>query len=263
MKFLHEVESKFYGKKRKESKQALYECPRCLRQIELGVFNVNKNKPIICKHCAIELSRKTHGLTKHPLYKVWDAMKDRCYREKSTRYEYYGGIGVSVCDEWKNDFKKFYDWAIDIWKPGLQIDKDILCKKLNIYPKIYSPETCLFVTPRENGMNSSHTILPDKEAKLIECELNNCKDIYGERDKIAKKHNISMTQLSNFISSSRMNIVNKGRGKAKKITDEQENEILRLRRERYQFKEIEKIIGVNWSTCRTSIRRFKENGGIV
>lgn len=39
-------------------------------------------------------------------------MKTRCYNPKYSLYEGYGGRGITVCDEWRNDFKAFYDWAI-------------------------------------------------------------------------------------------------------------------------------------------------------
>lgn len=52
-----------------------------------------------------------HGLYKSRLYWVWHSMKDRCYNPKATSYKHYGGRGIKVCDEWKNSFKAFYDWA--------------------------------------------------------------------------------------------------------------------------------------------------------
>ena len=52
-----------------------------------------------------------HGLYKSRLYWVWHSMKDRCYNPKATSYKHYGGRGIKVCDEWKNSFKTFYDWA--------------------------------------------------------------------------------------------------------------------------------------------------------
>lgn len=56
---------------------------------------------------------RTHGLShKSHLYSVWKGMKDRCYREKCKSYKNYGGRGISVCDEWRNDYKAFHDWAI-------------------------------------------------------------------------------------------------------------------------------------------------------
>ena len=53
-----------------------------------------------------------HGLAGHRLYKVWTKMKDRCYNRNNADYVYYGGRGISVCNEWKDDIKAFYDWAM-------------------------------------------------------------------------------------------------------------------------------------------------------
>jgi len=50
-----------------------------------------------------------HGLKSHKTYKLWLNMKERCYNDKKSNYKYYGGRGIIVCDEWRNDFKAFYD----------------------------------------------------------------------------------------------------------------------------------------------------------
>lgn len=50
---------------------------------------------------------KTNGLWKHPLHKTYEMMIDRCYNEKSISYRYYGARGISVCDEWRNNFVQF------------------------------------------------------------------------------------------------------------------------------------------------------------
>jgi phosphodiesterase/alkaline phosphatase D-like protein len=42
-------------------------------------------------------------------YKSWVAMNSRCYNSKSISYKYYGGRGITVCDEWRHDFMKFYE----------------------------------------------------------------------------------------------------------------------------------------------------------
>lgn len=90
---------------------------------------------------------KTHGLSKHPLYTVWRAVKNRCYNETFEQYKDYGGKGVVMCQEWLDSFQSFYDWCIQNgWKIGLQIDKDIKGDGL-----IYSPTTCCFVTAKENS----------------------------------------------------------------------------------------------------------------
>jgi hypothetical protein len=40
-------------------------------------------------------------------YYVWVALKQRCYNKKNKAYKYYGGKGVTVCDDWKNSFELF------------------------------------------------------------------------------------------------------------------------------------------------------------
>lgn len=103
-----------------------------------------------------ELEQKTkHGYRKakdtHPTYKVWRSILDRCYDKNNPAYKWYGAVGVTMCDEWKDNPKAFCDWAISHgWSEGKHIDKDILCEKLNIHPHIYSPETCQFVSAKEN-----------------------------------------------------------------------------------------------------------------
>lgn len=117
---------------------------RCVCGIEeeVNVRRLKSGRKKSCGCIAIE-----HGLSKHPLYKAWHGMRDRCANDK-----YYQNR-VTVCKEWDSDFMAFYNWAIDKWKPGLELDKDILySKKFGVkVGVIYSPEFCCFVTPKENG----------------------------------------------------------------------------------------------------------------
>lgn len=94
---------------------------------------------------------KTHMLRSHPLYSVWLGMRSRCYKNYNDMYHAYGAKGVKVCDEWLTDFKAFYDWSMSNgYKKGLQIDKDKIPKQKGVEPILYSPETCCFLTPKEN-----------------------------------------------------------------------------------------------------------------
>lgn len=95
-----------------------------------------------------------HGLTNHPLYVVWKDIKERCYRKKAKNYPLYGGKGVRMCDQWKNDFKAFHKWCIENgWEAGLHVDKD---KKGN--PLLYSPETCSILTTAENQKFKNNSV---------------------------------------------------------------------------------------------------------
>ena len=59
----------------------------------------------------IERSTK-HGFAKrnekHPLYRTWLNMKDRCNNPNNKRWKHYGGRRITVCERW-NDFTKFIE----------------------------------------------------------------------------------------------------------------------------------------------------------
>ena len=59
----------------------------------------------------------------HPLHKRWERMKARCHSPTDLSYCDYGGRGITVCDEWRNDF---WQYVADIGLPpgpGLTVDR--------------------------------------------------------------------------------------------------------------------------------------------
>jgi hypothetical protein len=85
-----------------------------------------------------------HGLHKHKLYQIYYSMLYRCSNQKVQRWKYYGGKGVSVCDDWRDSFMSFYDWAMSNgYKDGLSIDR--IDSNLN-----YDPANCRWITVSEN-----------------------------------------------------------------------------------------------------------------
>jgi hypothetical protein len=95
--------------------------------------------------------RLTHGFSKHPLFWVWVAMRERCYNPNHPDYSKYGAKGVTICNSWKDDAGAFINWALtNGWQKGLHLDKDILSYAQGIVPT-YSPTTCQFITPAENS----------------------------------------------------------------------------------------------------------------
>jgi len=79
------------------------------------------------------------------LYRVWNNMKIRCYYKKANDYKYYGGRGITVCDEWVRDSEAFMIWAIENgWTSNSVIDRED-------NDGDYSPSNCRFVTVSESN----------------------------------------------------------------------------------------------------------------
>lgn len=80
-------------------------------------------------------------------------MKERCYNPNAHYYKNYGGRGISICDEWRNDPIAFIQWGEKHgYQKGLQIDR--IDNDGN-----YEPSNCRFVTPKENNNNKRNNIL--------------------------------------------------------------------------------------------------------
>lgn len=93
----------------------------------------------------------THGLSRHPLYRILHGMITRCTNSNRDYWYCYGERGISVCDEWIQDPPSFIRWALEHgWRPGLQIDR--LDNDGG-----YSPSNCRISTPMENGRNKRNT----------------------------------------------------------------------------------------------------------
>lgn len=97
-------------------------------------------------------------------YNLWIRMMGCCYNPKDKSYSDYGAKGVRVDDRWHN-FQQFCDDISDFenyenWKnteAEYALDKDIICDKKNISPKIYSKDTCQFITFSENSTYAGYT----------------------------------------------------------------------------------------------------------
>lgn len=67
---------------------------------------------------------RTHNESNTRLYNIWSNMKKRCYNINCPKYKIYGGRGISVCDEWRDSYIKFKEWACtNGYSDDLSIDR--------------------------------------------------------------------------------------------------------------------------------------------
>ena len=80
-------------------------------------------------------------------------MKTRCCNQKGRRYKDYGGRGIRICDEWKNDFTSFYNWSIaNGQKENLTLDR------INVNGN-YEPSNCRWVDWKKQQNNRRNNFI--------------------------------------------------------------------------------------------------------
>lgn len=106
-------------------------------------------------HCGCDNKNKIHGMTNHPLYKSWAAMKRRCDNPDELHKKYYKEKGITYCKEW-GKFIAFRDWALkNGYVDGYTIERIDNSKG-------YCPENCTWIEAKEqnkNKTNKSHLII--------------------------------------------------------------------------------------------------------
>lgn len=121
-------------------------------------------------------SKTKHGMSGTRLYGVWRGMKKRCYCRNHPHFKDYGGRGITVCAEWKDDFSAFAKWAI-----GNGYDDHAgkgECTLDRIDPdKGYSPDNCRFsdmVVQQNNRRDRRNSIPLSKDSKGVYHAVVNC-----------------------------------------------------------------------------------------
>lgn len=93
-----------------------------------------------------------HGKRNTKEYKSWQCMKDRCYNHNNPSYKSYGGRGISVCEEWSNDFMAFYN------DMGNAPGKEYSIDRINVNGN-YCKENCRWSTLTQQSNNKRNNRL--------------------------------------------------------------------------------------------------------
>lgn len=122
-----------------------------------------------CTHCGCRTGEnhsngaKRHGMSKTRLAHIWSSMKQRTENPDCNTYKYYGARGIKVCEEWKNSFETFRDWALtNGYSDKLTIDRIDVNKG-------YFPDNCRWVDVyiQANNKTDNHYITRGGETHTL------------------------------------------------------------------------------------------------
>jgi hypothetical protein len=109
------------------------------------VLRRGHSKSCGCLRRELAKARSTkHGMTGTPEYRSWRNMKQRCFNPRRDRYEYYGGRGITPCEDWLSFVPFFAD--MESRPEGCSLDR--------IDPNgNYEPSNCRWATSQQQRQN--------------------------------------------------------------------------------------------------------------
>lgn len=114
-----------------------------------GCLYIDKAKTMSKKYL------QKHGKCDSAIYHIYTEIKSRCFNHNNKSYKYYGGRGITICDEWLNDFMSFYNWAINNgYEKGLSIER--MDTNGN-----YEPSNCCWISMKEQQRNKRNNVYFD------------------------------------------------------------------------------------------------------
>lgn len=158
-------------------KRALWKCKcDCGREC---VKNSKHLTPAGTKSCGCLLSEVTiarstiHEMSYTKIHQTWSRMKQRCYDLNFIGYDYYGGRGIAICDEWRDDFVAFYNHVSKLehfGEDGYSLDR------INVNGN-YEPGNVRWATAKEQARNKRSTVMVEYDGREI--SLQEAAEYYG------------------------------------------------------------------------------------
>ena len=128
---------------------------KCGNIVTVRYSDIKSGRTLSCgclhKERAIE-ANFIHGMTNSRLHQIWNNIKDRVFNHNCKQYKDYGGRGISICNEWKDNFTAFRDWA---YSNGYQ--DDLMIDRIN-NDDSYSPCNCRWVDRLTQNNNTRKNV---------------------------------------------------------------------------------------------------------
>lgn len=100
--------------------------------------------------------KSTGKVKKLRLYSTWANMWNRCNLPSHKSFKWYGGRGITVCEEWKS-YDNFHEWAMENG-----YSEDMTLDRVNSSGN-YSPDNCRWVDTKTQSINKRSTVYIEGE----------------------------------------------------------------------------------------------------
>lgn len=221
-----------------EKKDTLFEC-----LCDCGKVTVEKWSAIIggkkscgCLHHEQLMKRNTtHGGSNDRLYTVWMSMKGRCYDINDAEYKWYGGRGIEVCAEWRNDYTMFKKFMMECGYDENAKRGECTIERIDVNGN-YCPENCCIATIQQQAYNKTNSHLEEYngEVKTIA--------------EWAKEYNVPYNLV--FRRFQRGWTMEEALKKPLRVAKKYKGG-----NEEHTLKEWSEILGIRWSTLRAQLRK--------
>lgn len=155
----------------------------CGNTVVIPAFKFFQNKSCGCledeNRKSLRERATTHGMTETRLYSQWCGIKERCYNPHYKHFERYGGRGIRMCEEWRNSFENFRNWAILAGYDGSLNGREQSIDRIDVNGN-YEPSNCRWVSMLQQARNRQDTVKICVDGKEIPArefaETNNITD---------------------------------------------------------------------------------------
>lgn len=133
-------------------------------QMQLGNFDRRETEHCGCKSPVREMYPL--GGHRHPLFKTWSGMIDRCHNSNSPLYPYYGSRGIEVCERWlrgNSTVSAFECFCTDM---GDKPSSELSIERRDVNGN-YEPSNCEWANPEVQSNNKTNNVHIDFDGRRM------------------------------------------------------------------------------------------------